>query len=133
MKRIYSISLLFLYLSFSLGLVVSLHYCGESLASFKLYEKSSCCCDENLGGKPDDCCKDEFKTLKVTTDQIQHEHEFKLHGHDLVFISQNHDVAEYATRNYGSSAFTLSTLPRPPDRSGQVPIYKQIHAFLFYS
>ncbi len=43
------------------GMVVSIHWCGGSIESFKLYStQSSCCCDDEpvlcTLDQPDDCC-----------------------------------------------------------------------------
>ena len=77
MRKILSIILLSLYLVSSIGVTINAHYCGGNLASLALFEKVSCCCDEEEAEKPTDCCKDEIKTIKISDDQIKGEEKFK--------------------------------------------------------
>lgn len=134
MRRFASLSLLFLYLLCSGGWVVSLHYCGNSLASAGLFDKAACCCDDEETGKPDDCCKDEFKTLKLSTDQIKHDEALGWKTgllDDAVF-------PVFAASSYRPSPLQVFDvqpfhLPRPPDRSASHPAYLLHHALLFYA
>jgi hypothetical protein len=134
MRRFASISLLFLYLLCSAGLVVSLHYCGNSLASAGLFDKASCCCDDEESGTPDDCCKDEVKTLKLSTDQIKHDEvlgwKSALLG-DAVFPVLT--ASSYSLSPLQTLDAQPSHLPRPPDRYAAHPAYLLHHALLFYA
>ncbi len=133
MRKFLSISCLFLYLISSLGLTLKAHYCGGDLASLSFFNKENCCCEENRNGRPDNCCKDEIKTIKILDDQLKDEQTQKQ------FIS--YDASD---RLNSSSSFNLahiffyesvqaSALPKAPDRTNILPAYKRNHSFLFYS
>ena len=135
MKRFLSISLLMIYLTFSAGIVISMHYCGGDLASLKLFAKASCCCDddEKLPTK-DDCCKDEIKTIKISDDQ-------NIHKSISYVVKEIQDLAVLPTPCsfsfqhvvYTTTIISNQQLPRPPDRVCLIPAYKLNHSFLFYS
>lgn len=135
MRRFVSFSLLFLYLLCSAGLVVSLHYCGNSLASAGLFDKASCCCDDEETGKPDDCCKDEFKTLKLSTDQIKHEEVLGWKsGLPGEAVLPGPTTYSCACTPVSLTDVRPTLLARPPDqRSAAQPAYLLYHAFLFYA
>ncbi len=134
MKRFLSILLLNLYLLFSGGLVVSLHYCGGSLANAGIFTEPSCCCDDEASGKPDDCCKDEVKTVKITDDQLRNEEgpgTFLADFSDAILPAL--PVYVWASEIPVSVCITKANLPRQPDRQQARPSYLLHHAFLFYS
>jgi len=70
MKKVTAIFLLFLFLIANSGMVVSVHYCGGSLASIDFFsgEKHNCPCGE----KPmkDNCCEDHAAILKAS-DEVE--------------------------------------------------------------
>jgi hypothetical protein len=126
--------MLMLYLTFSAGLVISLHYCGGNLAALKLFVKASCCCDDEETGEEDDCCKDEIKTVKITDDQ-------NIHKEVLLKIKAIQDIGFFPSQlKYSflqgkivSTQISNQQLPRPPDGVCLIPAYKLNHSFLFYS
>ena len=131
-KKFLSISLLFLYLVASIGLTVSLHYCGGNLASLGLFETPTCCCDDLAEKKKDDCCKNENKSFKITTDQNQVAFAEKKIQCPSPFLPV------YNTYKYNKVALLPTilvafTLPQPPERSNLLPVYKRNHSMLFYS
>jgi hypothetical protein len=119
---------------FSTGLVLTAHYCGGNLADLQLFQEASCCCDDDETGAPDDCCKDEIKTLKITDAQIKSEHEtfsFSCFGQDgdlskfyspITFVDCSQVISVRAT-----------DLPPPPHLDAQVPDYIKFHRLIFYS
>lgn len=133
MKKFLSISLLFLYLVSSIGIIISLHYCGGSLASLSLSQNASCCCDDNVKDMKEGCCKDEVKFIKITDDQNKAEYLVKK------FSSLVMDLPAQQHYFFNSKLIdrSLSLLPvalaRPPDRCNLIPAYKRNHSFLFYS
>ena len=70
MKKVTAIFLLFLFLIANSGMVVSVHYCGGSLASIDFFsgEKHNCPCGE----KPmkDNCCED-YATILKASDEVE--------------------------------------------------------------
>jgi hypothetical protein len=134
LKRFFSISLLSIYLFFSLGLVVSLHYCSGSLASLNLFEKASCCCANEKEIKKtskDDCCKDEIKTVKIVDEQIQSKFAFDFAGFAIIALKPM-GIASTIQFQQPKSIFYKSSIPRPPDDLFLIPIYKKVHSFIFY-
>lgn len=70
MKRITVILLMFLYLLPTTGIVVSLHYCGDSIASVSFnpfHTKHKCSCGSKKMAK--DCCKDKTTIIKLDNEQ----------------------------------------------------------------
>lgn len=72
MKRIVASILLLIYFAVSTGLIVSMHYCMGELDSTEIGFASSDTCSRcgmetsDAGG----CCRDEFKVVKLETDQL---------------------------------------------------------------
>jgi len=133
-KRFLSILLLNLYLLFSGGLVVSLHYCGGSLANAGIFTEPSCCCDDETTGKPDDCCKDEVKTVKITDDQLRNEEAIGKFQPDFAeALLPSLPFCAWAVDVPVALRLAPSSLPRPPDQQPDKPAYLLQHAFLFYS
>lgn len=135
LKRFFSISLLSIYLFFSLGLVVSLHYCSGNLASLNLFDKASCCCDEEKEtskSATEDCCKDEIKTVKISDEQLQSKIAFQFSGLDAMLLKPISFSTVFQFQQ-PKSIFFKSTIPRPPDDLFLIPIYKKVHSFIFYS
>lgn len=71
MKKAISILLLMVYLALSIGVSVSKHFCGGSLARISLFsaEKKQCACSLMKSSKESDCCEDEISVVKLATDQ----------------------------------------------------------------
>lgn len=66
MKRVVSIFLLLVYLTFSVGMVVGYHVCGGKLAEITLFkEPQKCCSDANTEKS---CCHNSVAVFKITSD-----------------------------------------------------------------
>lgn len=133
LKKIISISLLSLYLVFSVGITVSMHYCSGDLAALSLFENASCCCDDVNEGMPDDCCKDENKAFKITADQNKVEFSEKKFYAAFQFLPLNTPGVFSQLPVPAKLALSPVLLPRPPDEAVLIPAYKLNHSFLFYS
>lgn len=132
MRKLLSITMLFLYLLASIGFTVKAHYCGGDLASLSLFKKVSCCCEEVSQKKKDDCCKNEIKTIKIADNQLKTEHEKIISQSDdaILDIQVHHS---FLFQRWSSHEQVLSTsLPKPPDRTSLLPAFKRNHSFLFY-
>ena len=66
MKRLLTISLLLIYLIFSMGIVISYHYCGGSLGEVSLFKKAKNCCPDANTEKS--CCQNSVAFYKITSD-----------------------------------------------------------------
>ncbi len=134
MKKFLSISLLMIYLTFSAGIVISMHYCGGNLAALKLFVKASCCCDDEKATSNDDCCKDEIKTVKISDDQNIHKSiTFNPKSNLDLSILPKPLFYSFQKVQFSTSIISNQQLPRPPDRVCLIPAYKLNHSFLFYS
>lgn len=69
MKKIISIPLVIVYSLLTMGLYFHAHYCGDELASFKLFTKAEKACGCSEAEDMDDCCKDVSTWLKLKDDQ----------------------------------------------------------------
>jgi hypothetical protein len=71
-KKITVILFLSMYLLVSVGITLSMHFCGDSITSVQLLpfaaHNISCGCDD--AATPDDCCKTEIKSIQLNDDQI---------------------------------------------------------------
>jgi hypothetical protein len=132
MKRFLSVALLQLYLLSSIGLVISLHYCGGNLASLKLFVPANCCCDDEVSDENQSCCKDEFKTIKLCDDQIKEEPS-KI-GYTWLEASFPCTIPSFKSCNLVNKLLALRPviLPRPPNEAEEIPAYKKNNAYLFY-
>jgi hypothetical protein len=61
-----------MYLLVSVGVTLSLHFCGDSITSVQMLPFASkndrCGCDDVTA--PDDCCKTEIKSIQLNDDQL---------------------------------------------------------------
>ena len=67
MKKLSAILITFIYLTFSIGLVVNLHYCHGEIEEVKLIVESSTCCDETSS-----CCSESEDEIDMCCSEIQH-------------------------------------------------------------
>ncbi len=131
-KKFTSISLFVLYLLFSLGLVVKAHYCGGDLAAINLFEKGSCCCEKPNKPSKDDCCKDEIKSLKLTSDQLKSEdEEFKALALDIIIPTNSN--FQWIQPSFKKQASNNCKVPDPPERNSFPPLFIKHHCIIYYS
>src|SRR5690554_951901 len=82
MKRILLVLLVFVYLGNSTGFAMHFHYCMDKLTSASILygaeELQDCGMPDSSEMKKDDCCNDEVKITKVSTDQLNAEPSLKL-------------------------------------------------------
>ena len=115
MDRFTSISLTVLYSLLSLGLSMSVHFCGGKPAAIKLVvTESNCCCITDMSESG--CCTD--TPIEVDMDlsqQIPQEFNFVPLSFDLiaswVSLDQVHVLAKQEAIDYACA-------PQPPPRSG---------------
>jgi hypothetical protein len=69
MKKLFTITLAFLYLAITSGLVLEMHYCMGKLAasefSFVTHDHSKACSKCGMENGKNKCCKDEVKVVKL--------------------------------------------------------------------
>lgn len=66
MKRLFAISLMLVFLTFSAGVVVAYHFCGGKLAEISVFNGTKSCCPD--AGSQKSCCRNSTLTLKITND-----------------------------------------------------------------
>lgn len=132
MKKLISILLLSFYLIGSLGLPITVHYCGGIAVAVAVNDKPDCCCD-NEEEQASDCCKDELKYVKIDNEQLKSEIElFKTKIYSDHFIPH--------TFEYGFSKITYDNLEKKStiafgkkDNRSTVPLYLLNSSFIYYS
>jgi hypothetical protein len=71
-KKSTTIFFLTMYLMLSVGVTLSMHFCGDRITSIQLIPFAStadrCGCNDSTG--PDDCCKTEIKSIQLHDDQL---------------------------------------------------------------
>jgi hypothetical protein len=131
MQRLFAFLLLSLYLFFSGSKVLSMHYCGGTLAETRINAQASCCCEDVLGNN-NGCCEDSIKPIK--------------HPDTFVYsawccINQSHEALlppfHGFNNNFHPILFvetpTLSAGYHPPDKARPLAAYLQFHALLLYA
>lgn len=71
MKKVTTTILIVLYLAFTTGVIVNMHYCMDKVDSVALYQAADDVCDK-CGMHIDEamgCCRDEVKVYKIDDDQ----------------------------------------------------------------
>jgi hypothetical protein len=130
-KFFLSITLLLFYLLSATGIKVSLHYCGEHLASINLIEKNACCCEADAC-ESDDCCKDEVCQFKIQSDQEKTQSNLQK-STSLHFDYANFQCAIAHIIGF-EQAFVVHDMPVGHVQCyAKMPSYKLNHSFLFYS
>jgi hypothetical protein len=129
MKRFFATILAFIYLSFSMGATVHLHYCMGKLMSWGLIDKEAKNCatcgmakktnDTNCVTAKMGCCKDEHKEIKTEKDQKLVQSELQ-----ITFLSTE-TVADYfqSLPDFRISSFSIEYPNANAPPLGKVPVY----------
>lgn len=117
MKKFIVAILAFSYLVTSIGATIHLHYCMDKLVTWTLSgsaEDDKC---ENCGMKKDDnCCKDEKKVVKNTTDQKTTESPIL---NLEVFTALISSFVSYEIDSYSSISSGVNATHAPPIKGNQ--------------
>lgn len=98
MRRLLTISLTLVYLTFSAGLAIGNHFCGGKLAEITVFKAPKTCCLDANSEKS--CCQNTTSTLKITNE------------HDCNFTSS--DVPQAKLVMFAEMVFAIA----PIDASG---------------
>ena len=126
-RNILVLSVVGLFMAFTIGIPLHKHYCGDQLFSAGLVEKECCC--EDTAEQPDDCCKSEINVfsiddhydiskiskVKLQLPNILSEHPFPV---NYVFVEPNQVVEN--TKINGN---------KPP---GKIPLHLLFHQLITY-
>lgn len=119
MRKALSISLLMLFITATIGVTVSKHFCGGKLADTSLFSAASCGCgDKDMEGN---CCSNESEFFQMDEDYIitSADIDFKL-KFTLAFLSAFIDsffIEEYNSSDYSNY--------KPPLLNSDIPILVQ--------
>ena len=131
MKRSFAIALLLLYSFFSVGIVVSQHFCGGKLVASSVLpkEKTKSCPKCGTKKMPKDCCKDTQTQLSADDNHILAKTNFSFADlsafiallPESILIPQQ----EYAVLNSSTTRFYVFETGPP-----KTPIYIQIRSLI---
>lgn len=132
LKSLFTLFLLFSFLSSTLGIQVYKHYCGDFLAEISVYIQSNPCADEGgedacSKGKEMSCCDDETEFYQLDVDLIKQSQEQQ----KLEFTALQHVQIFESSEDLMEQEWDLNYLSRPPPLS-KVPIYKKLQRYTYY-
>lgn len=121
MKKFLSYMLLCIYLVFSTGWNIHLHYCGGNLAGLGFSApKVNACCGKELSLKSHNCCKDEVKSFKSDESQ-RSSGNLRLLNPVFAYLAQTRFVLTQSTIwAYSPYRFAYKRQHAPPP---SVPLY----------
>lgn len=137
MKKLLVIPLMFIYLFAVSGMLISVHYCGQQVESWSVFSVKESCSDGACGdesNKPDDCCKDEVVTAKVSHDQnFVTAFKFKSQTDDAFAVLPQHPFVSGCTVQATQAVTANANLPNaPPGLWQQIPLYRLHSSFTYY-
>ena len=117
MKKISGAILLTLYLAFSSGVIINLHYCMDRFDSMKLGTSASDVCGKCGMHKSDanQCCNDEVKVFKIDDDQQVTGLNYKFPALDIV----TNTYPDESTVNPAGNHYSSLTNNHSPPLSSQ--------------
>jgi len=126
MKKLIIILFLSIYLLFSVGMTLLVHFCGEAITSVELIPFNSqsnfCCCDDSQGFN--ECCKNEIKSIQISDEQLV----TKVTQSSVLSLTE--DIrAEILLTEFDTSnlIYRLAHTKSPPEES---PLYILNHSLL---
>lgn len=128
MKKIGFILMFSIYTFSSLGISVTLHFCGGSFDhfSFGKDDKSPCTC--GFGEMKRSCCKDVYLDCRISSKQISNE-DVATTFQSSDFIIESFIPFENLAFLWFSDNFSWSNEYRPPPKWGGLEIFKAIRSF----
>lgn len=136
MKKIFVIPLLVLYMVASLGIHVTLHYCGDTIESWAIASKTDGCEDDSCDDEStpaDNCCKEKIIKSQVASEQIT------VSPYKVIYLSTTALLPApftYALQNaallIGNSDKVIHDANAPPGNWQSIPLYKLFSSFTYY-
>lgn len=140
LRRLIVILVLLSYLFANTGILVHLHYCGDDLARWELYQTTDDCCggDRSCNGKAavsTSCCKDKLVTNRMSADQtLSQGHPFHLSdAADPDFLGPVLWVPSWEISVLPARMLSAHRPKAPPGRWQNIPLHKLYHQFIYYS
>ncbi|MBS1774093.1 MAG: hypothetical protein JST82_14635 [Bacteroidetes bacterium] len=135
MKRLLVIPIMFLYIFAVSGVMVSAHYCGKQLESWKMYAQATGCKDDVCSDKPEmeeGCCKDKVVVAKVSTDQnIVNFFKLQLTADWILPVNPEYLTPEKVSFACVNRHNTYQP-NAPPGRWQNIPLFKLHSSFTYY-
>jgi hypothetical protein len=128
-----AISLLFAFLSSTVGIQLYKHYCGDYLAAVSLFHKSSCGEVESEEEsckmqKEKSCCEDEFHYLQLDTELANHIYQglsFEQIAIAKTLFNDTFDLSLFI------EGLEIEIHKDPPERH-KLPLYKRLNRLTYY-
>lgn len=128
MRRIGFILMFMLYTFSSVGVSVTLHFCGGSFEHFSWGKHDSGPCSCGVGQMKKSCCKDVYLDWRISSKQVPSDEIIPTFA-STDFIPQIVYSQEFQGFNLKSSSDLWSIETRPPPRWGGLQIFKAIRSF----
>ena len=127
MKKVTALLMLFLFLITNSGMAVTIHWCGDRLASINFFSADKHHCPCSRKAMKHGCCKDKTTTFKAN-DELANSTSCELHitapGFGFALVSQIEAL------NLPAFKYSDSDFYHPPPFKPDVPIYLLNGAFL---
>ena len=115
MKRLFAIIFTFYYLTLSIGLAISVHYCEGEVYSVAIFNKAESCCEDNSSCCS--CCEDDQYLIQAETSEqlivAKHYSFLEDEGFLLNFFIQTIPVSEDG-KNFFEQIIDYSPFEDPP-------------------
>ncbi len=124
MRQVFSIFLMFLVLTGTVGIAATKHFCGEDLSHISLEENVKNCCGDEKEDMPSDCCHDESELFVLDHVQLD-QHTVQLQPLTLFTINL---LAHFLTSYHTEAAQTSplwTAFHSPPHPNTDVYIWVQ--------
>lgn len=136
MKRLLVIPVMFIYLLAVTGVMINAHYCGQELESWNVYAENAGCPGGECGdesSEPDDCCKDEVITAKVSYDQnVVSSFKVKILTADWILPASATFYGAYKPVLASGLPVKANRANAPPGIWQSIPLYKLHSSFTYY-
>lgn len=136
MKKIIVIPLLVLYMIATLGIHVTLHYCGDTIESWAIAGKTDGCEDDSCDDEStpaDNCCKEKIIKSQVASEQIT------VSPYKVIYLSSaallpasNTYAPQHTALLIGNSDKVIHDANAPPGNWQSIPLYKLFSSFTYY-
>lgn len=135
MKKLLVIPILLLYIIATSGISVSLHFCGDDVASWALTGKASGCEDASCdmaAPSEDNCCKDKIIKVNVDDEQVIVK-ALQWDNNQLLFVTPTifHGVLNNVVYQ-GYQPSVAHAANAPPGLWQSIPLYKLFSSFAYY-
>jgi len=117
------------------GVMINLHYCGQTLENWSMYVSSNGCDEGECGieeDEPDDCCENKTISSKLSEDQnLATLSKLKINAVDWAILPKA-TISPVFKSSFSSVEINIDNQPNaPPGLWENIPLYK-LHTSLTY-